>query len=173
MKNLLLVLAILVFSISYAENNDKLDKKNNFHKHIIINEKAKDQRVTEFFFVDDEVVTKDQYEKLMDVKRKNIMGKDNYSSKTTIKIYEDPSFSLKTKKVEFNYVPFLGINPHSPEKKEALYGETTIHDFSNNQIIKGKIVDDERDGKWRYFDKNGKLIKVEIYKNGILLETIK
>ena len=62
------------------------------------------------------------------------------------------------------------------ESLKTTYGDTTkVSIFHRNGKIKieGVKVRNFKDGKWRYYDERGMLVKVESYRNGKKMRTMK
>ena len=72
-------------------------------------------------------------------------------------------------------ITIIGLSFASIASLETTYGDTTkvsIFHKNGNIKIEGIKVKKFRDGKWKYYDENGFLVRVDSYKSGKKIKTM-
>ena len=72
-------------------------------------------------------------------------------------------------------ITIIGLSFASIASLETTYGDTTkvsIFHKNGNIKVEGIKVKKFRDGKWKYYDENGFLVRVDSYKSGKKIKTM-
>ena len=72
-------------------------------------------------------------------------------------------------------ITIIGLSFASIASLERTYGDTTkvsIFHKNGNIKVEGIKVKKFRDGKWKYYDENGFLVRVDSYKSGKKIKTM-
>ncbi len=85
--------------------------------------------------------------------------------------YDDEKTILKE---VYSYKTVTTLNPRSGEsmdKEKVKDGRYFKYYRSGELKISGRYKDGKKNGDWKYYNKKGKINKIETYKNGKLVET--
>mgnify|MGYP006293377589 CR=1 FL=1 len=93
------------------------------------------------------------------------------SEDSTIKagiLIDEPSGNLKNDVPYFWYYADSINNNYGGYTGNLLHGEYLVLDKANNLLIKGQLHEGLKEGEWKYWERNGKLLKTENWKEGKL-----
>ncbi len=86
--------------------------------------------------------------------------------------YDDAKTQLKE---VFSYRERMTFHPDRPQEmtvERIKHGSYFKYFPSGKLMVAGKYHNGQPDGEWKYYDEAGRIVKKEIYRNGILMQTI-